>query len=182
MVVSVALSACGGDDDDDGNECTPTTCAAESANCGAMPDGCGGQLACGDCTAPEFCGGGGANACGTAACTPTTCVAESAECGLISDGCATVLECGSCTAPEVCGGGGTVNVCGEPPDPDEPDAAPASSGECSNECLQQSGAMCCKTCGCEAEVRCDPVCNAPFQWDCEIGCCFSSDTFECEGE
>ena len=45
--------------------CTPTTCAAQNASCGSIADGCGGTLACGNCTAPTTCGGGGkANACG----------------------------------------------------------------------------------------------------------------------
>lgn len=45
--------------------CVPTTCAALGANCGALPDGCGGTLTCGTCTAPQSCGGAGvANVCG----------------------------------------------------------------------------------------------------------------------
>jgi hypothetical protein len=45
--------------------CAPTTCAARGANCGAIPDGCGGTWNCGSCTAPETCGGGGfPNQCG----------------------------------------------------------------------------------------------------------------------
>ena len=93
----------------------PTTCAAAGAECGALADGCGGQLMCGDCTAPQTCGGGGmANRCGEGACTPTTCAAEGADCGMLSDGCAGVLDCGSCVAPATCGGGGTANRCGAP--------------------------------------------------------------------
>jgi len=50
--------------------CQPTTCAAESADCGALGDGCGGTLSCGTCSAPLTCGGGGSdNVCG-AACDP----------------------------------------------------------------------------------------------------------------
>src|SRR5262245_13581925 len=50
-----------------GTCCSPTTCAAESANCGMIADGCGGTLDCGTCTLPETCGGGGTpNVCGTA--------------------------------------------------------------------------------------------------------------------
>ena len=64
------------------------------------------------------------------------------------------------------------------PDPDpEP---PVSSGECSGACLEQSGAVCCTTCGCQGEILCEPVCGSGFLWDCEIGCCFDYDTFECE--
>ena len=52
---------------------------------------------------------------------------------------------------------------------------------CDTECLNQSGAMCCTMCGCEAEIRCDPVCNEPYRWDCEVGCCFNYDDFTCDG-
>src|SRR3989442_15100673 len=40
-----------------GNACTPTTCAAQGKNCGTIPNGCGGTLTCGACTAPQTCGG-----------------------------------------------------------------------------------------------------------------------------
>jgi hypothetical protein len=49
--------------------CTPTTCAAAGAACGAVPDGCNGMLSCGSCNEPDWCGGGGtSNQCG---CSPT---------------------------------------------------------------------------------------------------------------
>jgi hypothetical protein len=45
--------------------CVPTFCYIKGANCGSIPDGCGGTLDCGSCPAPETCGGGGAaNQCG----------------------------------------------------------------------------------------------------------------------
>jgi len=95
------------------SSCTPTTCAAQGKNCGSISNGCGGTLACGTCTAPQTCGGGGvANVCGAAACTPTTCAAQGKNCGTISDGCGGTLTCGACTAPQTCGGGGVANVCG----------------------------------------------------------------------
>jgi hypothetical protein len=46
----------------DGNykcTCTPTTCAAQNANCGQVPDGCGGFLSCGTCSGTDSCGAGG---------------------------------------------------------------------------------------------------------------------------
>src|SRR4051812_11981301 len=43
---------------DDGG-CGLRTCAGENANCGPIGDGCGGMIDCGQCTAPERCGGGG---------------------------------------------------------------------------------------------------------------------------
>lgn len=45
--------------------CNPRTCAQAGANCGTVADGCGGTMPCGDCLAPQTCGGGGnANVCG----------------------------------------------------------------------------------------------------------------------
>src|SRR5262245_45527180 len=87
--------------------CVPTTCAAQGKNCGTIPDGCGGTLTCGVCTAPQVCT---ANVC--AACVPTTCAAQGKNCGTIPDGCGGTLTCGVCTAPQTCGGGGVANVCG----------------------------------------------------------------------
>ncbi len=43
--------------------CTPTKtiadCQSAGYNCDSIPDGCGGLVACGTCTAPDTCGGGG---------------------------------------------------------------------------------------------------------------------------
>lgn len=50
--------------------CEPTTCRAAGATCGVILDGCGDELDCGRCTAPDTCGGGGVdNVCGQA-CVP----------------------------------------------------------------------------------------------------------------
>ncbi len=38
-----------------GSTCVPTTCAAENATCGTIPDGCGGTLTCGSCDSPYYC-------------------------------------------------------------------------------------------------------------------------------
>jgi hypothetical protein len=90
--------------------CIATDCAILGANCGTLPDGCGGTLNCGTCTLPQTCGGGGTpNVCG---CTPTTCALVGANCGTIADGCGGTLDCGTCVAPDTCGGGGRPNVCG----------------------------------------------------------------------
>jgi acid phosphatase len=42
--------------DDAGSGCTPTSCSAQGATCGSIPDGCGGTLSCGACPAsgPPF--------------------------------------------------------------------------------------------------------------------------------
>lgn len=77
--------------------CNPTTCEAQGATCGTIPDGCGDTLNCGSCTDPETFGGGGtANVCG---CTPTTCEAQGANCGTIPDGCGGTLSCGAPCGP-----------------------------------------------------------------------------------
>ena len=90
--------------------CSLSGCVEQDAQCGVVDDGCAGVFECGDCIAPETCGGGGVvNQCG---CTPTTCAAQGAQCGTVDDGCGGTLDCGSCTAPATCGGGGVANECG----------------------------------------------------------------------
>ena len=105
---------------DGGVLCTPTTCAKLGYTCGAAGDGCGGQLSCGTCTDPQFCGGGGYDLCGgsnglapdgSVPCAPTTCAALGYNCGEADNGCGGLLSCGSCTSPQYCGGGG-YDVCG----------------------------------------------------------------------
>jgi hypothetical protein len=85
---------------------------AQGAQCGSMSDGCGNILACGMCTAPDVCGVGGPNKCGTGTCVPKTCVVLHDDCGSVSDGCGGTLDCGMCTLPETCGGAGAANRCG----------------------------------------------------------------------
>jgi hypothetical protein len=82
--------------------CTATTCAQSGAECGTAPDGCGGKLDCGACTAGKFCGGAGPNRCGNDPCTPKMCDAIGAVCGHPSDGCSAVLDCGACVAGRIC--------------------------------------------------------------------------------
>ncbi|HWE31279.1 MAG TPA: hypothetical protein VHB97_24910 [Polyangia bacterium] len=94
--------------------CTPITCAAQGLACGTGGDGCGHTLDCGDCMAPDTCGGGGVSGqCGHVnQCTPITCAAQNIACGPAGDGCGNVLDCGTCVAPQTCGGGGTPGQCG----------------------------------------------------------------------
>jgi hypothetical protein len=92
---------------------TATTCAEQGANCGAISDGCGGILMCGNCMAPEACGAGNPgkpNVCGQA-CTPGTCQSLGYDCGMDGDGCGGIIDCGNCMAGQQCGAGGT-NKCG----------------------------------------------------------------------
>ncbi|HEX8792969.1 MAG TPA: hypothetical protein VF765_18615, partial [Polyangiaceae bacterium] len=110
---------------DGGIVCTPYSnpCATANANCGVAPDGCGNVVACGTCTNPQYCGGGGPNKCGGnngkgtdggITCTPTqTCASLGYTCGYGDDGCGNLLNCGGTTCPsgQFCGGGGP-NKCG----------------------------------------------------------------------
>jgi hypothetical protein len=183
-LLAVFTVACGGDDDKDKTPdaapCVPDTCQAQQKNCGSMPDGCGGVIQCGSCTAPELCGGGGTpNVCGEGSCSPTTCAAEGKDCDRISDGCSDVISCGTCTPPETCGGGGVGNVCGARPDAGTTKNDAATS-PCDPSCMAQAGAVCCTECGCSGTVQCPPVCDDPFQWDCEMRCCFSYTTYKCQ--
>ena len=92
--------------------CKPATTCPTGQNCGTASDGCGGMIACGTCTTPETCGGGGvANQCGSSCVPATTCPAGQ-NCGTASDGCGGMIACGTCTAPATCGGGGVANQCG----------------------------------------------------------------------
>jgi hypothetical protein len=52
-------SKCGILGGDAGSCSTPKTCADYAANCGYVSNGCGGVIKCGDCVAPDICGGGG---------------------------------------------------------------------------------------------------------------------------
>jgi hypothetical protein len=89
---------------------TATSCPDHNADCGTIPDGCGGTINCGGCSLPQFCGGSGwPNICG--GCMPTTCAAQGKNCGTISDGCGGKLTCGSCAKGLRCGHS-VPNVCG----------------------------------------------------------------------
>lgn len=96
---------------DGGVPCTPRTCDSLGATCGSAPDGCGGSVKCGQCPPGQFCGGGGANRCGSEACVPLTCGDFLATCGVLSDGCGEAISCGECSPPETCGGGGVDYQC-----------------------------------------------------------------------
>lgn len=98
------------DGGEDSGPCVPTVCGA--AACGGVDDGCGGILACGTCSAPETCGGGGAV--GECGCAPRTCGSLGATCGTLDDGCGATLTCGACAGTATCGGGGDPLRCGEP--------------------------------------------------------------------
>jgi hypothetical protein len=81
-----------------------TSCTAQNAQCGSIPDGCGNSLNCGNCSQPQVCTA--ANRC----CTPSTCAFQGRTCGTTSDGCGNTLDCGGCVAGMSCGGSG-VCIC-----------------------------------------------------------------------
>ena len=98
-----------------GPTCTPKTCGQLNAQCGTVPDGCGGTVNCPDCPAGQICGGGGvAYQCGASSCTPKTCAQQGIQCGQTGDGCGNVITCAPCPAGTTCGGGGVPNQCGAP--------------------------------------------------------------------
>ncbi len=140
----------------EGPSCTPTTCTEQNANCGTLPDGCDGTLACGECPVGQTCGAAGPNLCGEGECTPTTCVQAGAECGSISDGCGNLLDCGGCPSGETCGAI-TANQCGIICVPTTCDEQNAECGSISDGC---SGTLDCgacsagETCGAQAPNQC----------------------------
>ncbi|MCA3013010.1 MAG: putative metal-binding motif-containing protein [Myxococcaceae bacterium] len=100
----------------DAGACVPTTCAARGASCGALPDGCGGTLACGSC-------GGGAT------CTQHQCVCPGGAVEVCGDGvdndCDGNADCvdADCAAMPVCAQPACANAAPEV----QVTAAPANS-------------------------------------------------------
>jgi hypothetical protein len=96
--------------------CQPLSCAQQGFDCGPQGDGCGGEIMCGTCMAPDTCGGGGVpGRCGypdAGNCIPKTCAELGYNCGINGDGCGHTVNCGTCTPPAICGGGGQPSVCG----------------------------------------------------------------------
>jgi len=135
--------------------CTPRTCAEQGLTCGPAGDGCGNELQCGTCQAPETCGGGGvAGACGYpdgGACAPQSCSSQHIACGPAGDGCGNNLECGSCPSPQTCGGGGVPGQCGYP-----------DSGTCQAQTCANQGINCGPAGdGCGHLIQCGS-CTAPL--------------------
>jgi hypothetical protein len=99
--------------------CTKVSCSTLHLSCGKAGDGCGGTQDCGDCTAPDVCGGGGVNGvCGLSdanLCVPLTCGDQNIQCGPAGDGCGNLIaNCGTCATGQTCGGGGSPGICGSP--------------------------------------------------------------------
>ncbi len=129
--------------------CTPRSCADQGINCGGAGNGCGQSLDCGQCVAPQTCGGSGQpGVCGGTSCTPRTCAQQGLNCGPAGDGCGNALDCGPCTLPQTCGGGGTAGVCGAP--------------SCTPRTCAQQGLSCgAAGDGCGGALNCG-TCNPPF--------------------
>lgn len=137
--------------------CFPSSCGVLGAECGVVDDGCGHALDCGQCANGKFCGGAGANRCGSTPCFPKTCADFQGECGLLSDGCAAVITCATCQPPETCGGAGVAHACG-----------------CKPATCASLGVSCGKvTNGCGSELDCGP-CTAPPV--CGNGACESGES------
>ncbi len=133
-----------GDTDTDTDSDTDTdadgdACEAAGANCGDVDDGSGGAVFCGECTAPDICGGGGANRCGEMACVPVGCDDVGAVCGDIDDGCEGTASCGGCDDGFDCRG----NLCIEE-EPTECEGEPMNScGGCDALTLEPGAACPC---------------------------------------
>lgn len=99
------------------------SCTEVGAECGAIGNGCGGTLDCGDCGSGEACGIIAPQLCDPLpACAPLdAATACEGKCGLVSNGCGSEVAGGTidcalefpCPAGESCGGGGLGNQCGE---------------------------------------------------------------------
>jgi hypothetical protein len=96
------------------------TCSDWGAECGAVGDGVGGAITCGQCQLPATCGGGGKPLrCGAPVtpfdagpgdggpCVARTCAEVGASCGDIPSDCGGLLDCGACADGGLCSG----NVC-----------------------------------------------------------------------
>lgn len=143
--------------------CTAATCATNNADCGQMPDGCGGVTDCGACPAGKYCGGGGPNRCGDEPCEPITCASKGYDCGSISDGCSKTLNCGTCVKPDVCGGGGQAHKCGCQPG----GCGSVQCGVIGDDCV---GSLDCGSCGsgqaCVSHVCCVATVNTSCTKQC----------------
>lgn len=99
---------CGGGGSSGQCGCTPATTCPPGLNCGTIPDGCDGDLNCGDCPSDEACGAGGTdNVCGCYA-NQTVISSDNRDaccggscCGELRDG--TPLPDGQCMCDTGCG-------------------------------------------------------------------------------
>ena len=143
-------------ENEQGDTCEPTTCAAQGIACGNIDDGCGNPLTCGTCADSEVCVRG---ACiDPTQCTPDTCKSLGMACGTLDDGCGGTLECGACTGDLVCTDGQCLPAacvpktcealgarCGSP---DDGCGKPLECGACTGDLVCISGACTIKPVDC----------------------------------
>lgn len=142
-------------ENEQGDTCEPTTCAAQGVHCGLIDDRCGNSLECGTCAALEVCVQG---ACiDPTQCTPDTCKSLGMACGTLDDGCGGTLECGACTGDLVCISG----ACTIKPVDCTPTTCAAQGKNCGNIDDGCGHTLSCGTCGanqtCTANVCVDNV-------------------------
>ncbi len=128
--------------------CTPITACPTGADCGTVPNGCGGTFACGTCLAPDTCGAGSPGQPNVCGCVPTaTACPAGDDCGSVPDGCGNTISCGTCTAPQTCGGG-------TPSDPNVCGCTPFTYCQAEQNCGSTTD-------GCTGTITCGPACTAP---------------------
>jgi hypothetical protein len=98
--------------------CMPETAAQACGanNCGTAPDGLGGFVNCGSCTAPNVCSASqGAGVCGACQPIPIGQACQNHTCGTAPDGCGGTYSCGACGGLDCrfCpdSTGGTAGIC-----------------------------------------------------------------------
>ncbi len=91
----------------------PNTCEDYGADCGWIPDGCGGTVNCGGCPGGFSCGAGDdQNQCVPDDCvSDVTCESANVDCGPIADGCGDMIDCGGCPEGYLCGVGANAGQC-----------------------------------------------------------------------
>jgi len=164
-VCNVAFNRCEPSPVSAGGKCVPKAakdlCAAASAECGYISDGCGGTVKCGDCPVGSSCATGGiANRCGPLE-TPWQCTVEQRECGKTAGTCGgKQYDCGTCPKPEVCNDNGK---CGPPCTPALPPAAgQVACGTFDDGCKGKINKTCPVTAqGAKQVCKTDGTCCAP---------------------
>ena len=87
--------------------CVPDANPCAGRVCGSVDNGCGAEVACGECTLPDICD----NNTGQCGCTPTQNPCGDRVCGTVDNGCGEQVPCGTCTPPETCDNGSGQCVC-----------------------------------------------------------------------
>ena len=156
-------------------------------NCGDVVNNCNQVVSCGECTAPETCGGGMTP--GVCGCTPNDVVAcQDFSCGEAVNNCGQPVTCGTCDWPWTCDGGTSAGRCRCPSNFDcgefgtfRPDTC---SCVCSDATLQSCG-HCREGCRILPDGSHDCGSAAPETLPCPGGrCCAGTccpDGWECAG-